>query len=92
MSLTVQELAEEVRESNRRLTISSNLAGFQGRTETSFKVAVWGIGVATTVALSVIASVAAGAWYASKLDSRVTHVESRLGGAPGVAPIPKPIP
>jgi hypothetical protein len=58
--------------------INANLEGFRGRMETSFRVAVWGISVAATVAIAVIGSVIAGTWYAAKLDSRMERVESRL--------------
>jgi hypothetical protein len=116
--MTVTELADEVRESNRRQAevnerladeihelnrnfndfrveiaeklgaINTNLERFQGRTETSFKVAVWGISVATAALISITSAAIAGAWYASKLDSRVQQLETRLGPVP-VVPAPK---
>jgi hypothetical protein len=58
--------------------INANLEGFRGRTETAFRVAVWGISVAATVAIAGIGAVIAGTWYAAKLDSRMERVESRL--------------
>ena len=58
-------------------SIQASLEGFRGRTETGFKVAIWGIGLASVVAISVIGSVIAGTWYAAKLDSRVQQLESR---------------
>lgn len=57
-------------------SIQNSLEGFRGRTETSFRVAIWGIGIASVVALSVVGSVIAGTWYAAKLDSRVQQLES----------------
>jgi hypothetical protein len=57
-------------------SIQTSLEGFRGRTETSFRVAIWGIGIASVVAISVIGSVIAGTWYAAKLDSRVQQLES----------------
>jgi hypothetical protein len=51
--------------------INANLEGFRGRTETAFRVAVWGISVAATVAIAGIGAVIAGTWYAAKLDSRM---------------------
>jgi hypothetical protein len=113
MPPTVTELAEEVRESNRRLAeaihdlrgnfsdfrveiaeklgaINGNLESFRGRTETSFKVAVWGISMATVIAISVIGAVIAGTWYAAKLDSRVMQLESQVGKNQHVIPKPTP--
>jgi hypothetical protein len=58
--------------------INANLERFQGRTDSAFKVAMWSISVATTVAIAVLGSVVAGTWYASKFDSRIEQVESRL--------------
>jgi hypothetical protein len=84
-----ERLADEIHELGRKFddfrvevaeklgAINANLEGFRGRTETSFKVAVWDIGVATAVAISVIATVISGTWYAAKLDSRVAQLESR---------------
>ena len=66
--------------------INTNLERFQGRTETSFKVAVWGISVATAAAITIVGAAIAGTWYASKLDSRVQQVETRLGPIPVVLP------
>ena len=70
--------------------INANLEGFRGRTETAFRVAVWGISVATTVAIAVIGCVITGTWYAAKLDSRVERIESRLDKAAPAIPPPKP--
>src|SRR5438552_1400766 len=77
-----ERLADEVRDLNHRFdeltrkfdefrveiakklgAINANLEGFRGRTETAFRVAVWGISVATTVAIAVIGSVITGTWY-----------------------------
>jgi hypothetical protein len=57
-------------------SIQTSLEGFRGRTETSFRVAIWGIGIASVVAISVVGSVIAGTWSAAKLDSRVQQLES----------------
>ena len=88
------EIAEKLGAINANLeiklgAINANLEGFRGRAETSFKVAVWGITVASTVALAVIGAVMAGTWYAAKLDSRVERVESRLDKEFPPVPAPK---
>ncbi len=57
-------------------SIRTSLEGFRGRAETSFRVAIRGIGIASVVALSVVGSVIAGTWYAAKLDSRVQQLEA----------------
>jgi hypothetical protein len=63
--------------------IQASLEGFRGRTETGFKVAAWAVTLAIGVALSLVASVITGTWYAAKLDSRVQHLESRAAADPG---------
>jgi hypothetical protein len=62
-------LADEIRELGHKFddfrvevakelgSINANLEGFRGRTDTSWKVAVWAISMATIVAISLIGSV-----------------------------------
>jgi hypothetical protein len=69
--------------------INANLEGFRGRTETAFKVAVWGIGVAATVASALFGFAVWTTWYAAKLDSRVERVESRLDRQAPIIPAAK---
>jgi len=47
------------------------------------QVAAWAVTLAIGVALSLVASVITGTWYAAKLDSRVQHLETRAAADPG---------
>ena len=94
---TDEKLADEIHELRRDFhefrvevaeklgSIQSSLEGFRGRTETTVKVAVWSIGLASLVALSLVGSVITVTWYAAKLDFRVGQLESRAAAdrAPG---------
>jgi hypothetical protein len=63
--------------------INANLESFRGRTETSFKVAIWALSLASVVAISVLSSVIVGTWYAAKLDSRVQQLEKHAAANHG---------
>jgi hypothetical protein len=62
--------------------LTAGLEGFRARTELALKVAVWGVGLAVAVILAGGGALSGAIWYAAKLDSRVEHVESRLGNPP----------
>ncbi len=71
---------------NKLNAINTNLEKFQARPETSLRLAGWAI----TLLMPVISGLMGGAfwitWHASKLDSRVERVESRLGKEPAATP------
>lgn len=58
--------------------VNASLEAFRARTETSFKVAVWGVTLAVGTILAGVGSAVGITWYAAKLDSRVEQVERRV--------------
>ncbi len=62
-------------------TIRADVRELQASTRVALKLAAWVVGIVTPVIITLVGLAIAGAWYASKLDSRVGQLEQPKAAA-----------